>query len=270
MPHFHPSSLPRVLTGVGVVGKGRMGTAIAAGLDLAGYDVPGPYGRGEVPTGCDAILLCVPDAEIPAAAEAVAGAGARFVGHTSGATPLAALKRAGADAFGLHPLQTVTSSGVDFSGCGCAVAGSTPEAIALAERFGTDLGMTPFTVEDSQRAAYHAAASISSNFLVTLQAEAEALAASAGLEGFDARRMLGPLVRTTVENWIELGPERALTGPVARGDHATVAAQRAAIAERCPQLEPLFDALVERTEAVAARGAAGPRGSAPTPAGARS
>ena len=130
------------------------------------------------------------------------------------------------------------------------------EALEVAERLATDLGMAPFPVEDSQRAAYHAAASISSNFLVTLQAEAEALAASAGIEGFDARRMLGPLVRTTVENWIELGPERALTGPVARGDHETVAAQRAAIADRCPQLEPLFDALVERTEALAQRTAA--------------
>jgi predicted short-subunit dehydrogenase-like oxidoreductase (DUF2520 family) len=237
---------------VGVVGSGRLGSAIAAALDLAGYDVPGPYGRGEVPAGCDAILLCVPDAEIPAAAEAVAGS-ARFVGHTSGATPLTALEPAGAEAFGLHPLQTVTAAGADFTGCGCAVAGSTPDALAVAERFAIDLGMAPFTVEDSQRAAYHAAASISSNFLVTLQAEAEALAASAGIEGFDARRMLGPLVRTTVENWIELGPGRALTGPVARGDHATVAAQRAAIADRCPELEPLFDALVERTEALARR-----------------
>jgi predicted short-subunit dehydrogenase-like oxidoreductase (DUF2520 family) len=228
---------------------------MAAALDLAGYDVPGPYGRGEVPAGCDAILLCVPDAEIAAAAEVVAGA-ARFVGHTSGATPLRALEPAGAELFGLHPLQTVTAAGADFTGCGCAVAGSTPEALVVAERFATDLGMAPFTVEDSQRAAYHAAASISSNFLVTLQAEAETLAASAGIEGFDARRMLGPLVRTTVANWIELGPERALTGPVARGDHETVAAQRAAIADRCPELEPLFDALVERTEALAQRTAA--------------
>ena len=255
IPHPHSPSLPRVLTGVGVVGSGRLGTAIAAALRDAGYAVGEPAGRGEVPAG-DAILLCVPDAEIPAAAEAVAGA-APFVGHTSGATPLSALEpAAGAEAFGLHPLQTVTAAGADFTGCGCAVAGSTPEALAAAERLATDLGMAPFTVEDSQRAAYHAAASISSNFLVTLQAEAEALAASAGIEGFDARRMLGPLVRTTVENWIELGPERALTGPVARGDHATVAAQRAAIADRCPQLEPLFDALVERTEALAQRAAA--------------
>jgi predicted short-subunit dehydrogenase-like oxidoreductase (DUF2520 family) len=254
--HTSPS-LPRELTGVGVVGRGRLGRALVAALREAGYQVPDPAGRGEVPDG-DAILLCVPDAEIPAAAEAVAGA-ARLVGHTSGATPLRALEPArcmGAGLFGLHPLQTVTAAGATFAGCGCAVAGSTPDALTFAERLASDLGMVPFEVEDSQRAAYHAAASISSNFLVTLQAEAEALAESAGIEGFDARRMLSPLVRASVENWVELGPGRALTGPVARGDHATVAAQRAAIAARRPQLEPLFDALVERTEALAASSSA--------------
>jgi predicted short-subunit dehydrogenase-like oxidoreductase (DUF2520 family) len=250
------------------VGRGRVGSALAAALDLAGYDVPGPYGRGEVPAGCDAILLCVPDAEIGAAASTVAGA-ARFVGHTSGATPLSALEPARCtgtgELFGLHPLQTVTGPDTDFAGCGCAVAGSTQTALDVATRLAVDLGMAPFEVSDSQRAAYHAAASIASNFVVTLQAEAEALAESAGIEGFDARRMLGPLVRATVENWVALGPERALTGPVARGDHATVAAQRAAIVAARPQLEPLFDALVERTEALAERATA-----APAPAGARS
>jgi predicted short-subunit dehydrogenase-like oxidoreductase (DUF2520 family) len=251
LPHPTPL-LPRDLTGMGVVGRGRLGNALSAALRDAGYGVGAPAGRGEAPAGSpDAILLCVPDAEISAAAAAVAGT-ARFVGHTSGATPLSALAAAsGAELFGLHPLQTVTAAGARFAGCGCAVAGSTQRALELAEQIATDLGMAPFVVEDSQRAAYHAAASIASNFLVTLQAEAEELADAAGIEGFDARRMLGPLVRTTVENWIELGPERALTGPVARGDHATVAAQRRGIAEARPELESLFDALVERTEALA-------------------
>src|SRR4051812_28917259 len=246
--HPHPL-LRRHATAVAVVGAGRMGHAISAALAQAGYEVGEPAGRGEAPAGCDAILLCVPDSEIAAAAEAVAGA-APFVGHTSGATPLSALDPPRAEAFGLHPLQTVTGP-ARFEGCGCATAGSTPEALELADHMAQDLGMLPFEVQDHQRAAYHAAASIASNFLVTLQAEAEALADAAGIEGFDARRMLGPLVRTTVENWIALGPERALTGPVARGDRATVAAQRAAIAARRPQLEPLFDRLVERTEALA-------------------
>jgi predicted short-subunit dehydrogenase-like oxidoreductase (DUF2520 family) len=247
--HPHPL-LRRNATAVAVVGAGRMGHAIASALTEAGYEVGEPAGRDEVPGGCDAILLCVPDSEIAAAAATVAGA-AEFVGHTSGATPLSALEPAGAQAFGLHPLQTVSRGSARFDGCGCATAGSTPEALELADRMARDLGMLPFEVQDDQRAAYHAAASIASNFLVTLQAEAEALADAAGIEGFDARQMLAPLVRTTVENWAALGPKRALTGPVARGDHATVAAQRAAIAAHRPQLEPLFDHLVERTEALA-------------------
>jgi predicted short-subunit dehydrogenase-like oxidoreductase (DUF2520 family) len=248
--HTHPP-LSSEHAAIAVVGAGRMGRAMCAALNEAGYEAGEPLGRGEVPAGADAILLCVPDSEISAAAAAVAGS-ALFVGHTSGATPLSALEPSGAQAFGLHPLQTVTGAATRFDGCGCAVAGSSPEALTLAERLAGDLGMLPFEVRDSQRAAYHAAASIASNFLVTLEAEAEALAGSAGIEGFDARRMLGPLVRSTVENWIALGPERALTGPVARGDHATVAAQRAAIAAQRPELEPLFDRLVERTEALAA------------------
>jgi predicted short-subunit dehydrogenase-like oxidoreductase (DUF2520 family) len=230
---------------VGIVGRGRMGSALARALGTAP-----PAGRGEVPAGCDAILLCVPDAEIAAAAEAVAGA-ARFVGHTSGATPLTALERSGAEAFGMHPLQTVTGPGTALAGCGCAVAGSTADALALATRLALGLGMTPFQVRDEQRAAYHAAASIASNLLVTLEAEAEALMASAGIEA-EARGALGPLVRTTVENWIALGPERALTGPVARGDEVTVARQRQAVGERRPELLPLFDAMVERTRVLAA------------------
>jgi predicted short-subunit dehydrogenase-like oxidoreductase (DUF2520 family) len=248
--HPHPP-LSRDVAAIAVVGAGRMGRALAAALAEAGYETGEPLRRGEMPHRADAMLLCVPDSEISTAAAAVAGS-APYVGHTSGATPLSALEPSGAQAFALHPLQTVTGEATSFDGCGCAVAGSSHEALELAGRLARDLGMLAFEVRDSQRAAYHAAASIASNFLVTLEAEAEALAASAGIEGFDARRMLGPLVRTTVENWIALGPERALTGPVARGDHATVAAQRAAIAAKRPQLEPLFDRLVERTEALAA------------------
>jgi predicted short-subunit dehydrogenase-like oxidoreductase (DUF2520 family) len=84
---------------------------------------------------------------------------------------------------------------------------------------------------------------MASNFLVTLEAAAERVAASAGLE----RDLLVPLVRATVENWATMGPRNALTGPVARGDRATVAAQRAAVAERAGELLLLFDTLVQAT-----------------------
>jgi predicted short-subunit dehydrogenase-like oxidoreductase (DUF2520 family) len=240
---------------LGIVGKGRLGTALSAALSEAGYEVDGPAGRGEVPAG-DAILLCVPDAEISSAAEAVAGA-ASLVGHTSGATSLGALRpaaRGGAHVFGFHPLQTFAAGGgtPDLRGIGCAIAGSTAEALDAARGIAERLGMVPFELPDHKRAAYHAAASVASNFLVTLQAMAEEVARDAGLEPAQARQLLAPLVRTTVENWVALGPQAALTGPVARGDEGTVTAQRRAISAASPQLLPLFDALVERTRAIAA------------------
>jgi predicted short-subunit dehydrogenase-like oxidoreductase (DUF2520 family) len=243
------------MSSIGVVGRGRLGTAIAAALRAGGREVYGPSGRGEVPAG-DAILLCVPDSEIAAAAAAVAGA-APLVGHTSGATPLTALEPSRAEGrFGLHPLQTFSGAEPDagrFAGARCAVAGTTPAALELALALARSLRMEPFELDDGQRPAYHAAASVASNFLVALEAAAEELAAGAGLEPADARAALAPLVRATVENWAALGPERALTGPVARGDELTVAAQRAAVRESAPHLEPLFDALVEQARAVAER-----------------
>jgi predicted short-subunit dehydrogenase-like oxidoreductase (DUF2520 family) len=234
---------------IGIVGRGRVGGALARALTAAGYEIDGPTRRGEVPAG-DAILLCVPDAEIETAAAAVAGSPA-FVGHTSGATPLTALDPAGSAAFGLHPLQTIAGPDADLRGCGCAVAGTTPGALALAHRLARELEMEPVEIADEDRAAYHAAASVASNFLLTLEAAAESVAVGAGIAPADARRLLGPLVRATVENWLALGPEAALTGPVARGDQDTVAAQRAAVAGTAPELVPLFDELVERTRALA-------------------
>ena len=228
---------------IGILGAGRMGTALAAALRAAGLILHGPAGRGETLPGCDAIVLCVPDGEIEAAAAAFAGT-APLTGHTSGATPLTALAAAGGDAFGLHPLMTVTRDGATLEGAGCAIAGTSPAALELARRLAHAVGMTPFEIADEDRAAYHAAASIASNFLVTLEAAAERVAATAGV----GRAALAPLVRATVENWAALGPERALTGPVARGDDTTVARQREAIPE---DLHPLFDALVAATRDLA-------------------
>jgi predicted short-subunit dehydrogenase-like oxidoreductase (DUF2520 family) len=127
------------------------------------------------------------------------------------------------------------------------VAGSTRAARELARALAIRLGLRPIEVAAADRTAYHAAASIASNFLITLEAAAERLAATVGVERAD----LVPLVRASVENWGRLGPERALTGPVARGDEQTVADQRAAVSARAPELLPLFDALVDATRALA-------------------
>jgi predicted short-subunit dehydrogenase-like oxidoreductase (DUF2520 family) len=226
-----------------VVGRGRLGTALARALRGAGYEVDGPLGRGADGAGADAVLLCVPDGELASAASRVAPD--RLVGHCSGATGLDAL--APHEAFSLHPLMTVTLNGARFEGAGAAIAGSSPRAIGLAAELAFALGMRAVEIGDRDRPAYHAAASIASNFLITLEAAAERLASSAGAD----RALLVPLVRATVENWATLGPERALTGPVARGDEATVARQRAAVAERAEDLLPLFDALVQATTALA-------------------
>jgi predicted short-subunit dehydrogenase-like oxidoreductase (DUF2520 family) len=94
---------------------------------------------------------------------------------------------------------------------------------------------------------------MASNFLLALEASAERVAGGAGLDRRAARALLAPLVRRSVENWAELGPERALTGPVARGDEATIRRQRLAVEAGAPDLLPLFDVLLDATRSLAAR-----------------
>ena len=242
---------------VAIVGNGRLGNALAAALRAAEVQVIGPLGRDAATVlgrsaplaEADAVLLCVPDAEIGAAAEAVP-AGVP-VGHCSGATGLDVLGPR--EAFSLHPLMTVTTEAAAtmFAGAGAAVAGSSPAMLDLARALARRLELRPIEIAPEDRTAYHAAASIASNFLVTLEAAAERLAGTVGVQ----REDLLPLVRATVENWARLGGERALTGPVARGDERTVAAQRQAIAERAPDLLALFDTMVDATRALATAGA---------------
>jgi predicted short-subunit dehydrogenase-like oxidoreductase (DUF2520 family) len=218
---------------VAIVGAGRLGTALAAALAASGVEVVGPLRRGERPgPGVDVVLLCVPDRAIGEVAAAIPVG--PLVGHCSGATTLEPL--AGHACFSLHPLMTVPAGVVtDFRDVPCAVAGH-PVAELLARR----LGMRPIQVRDADRAAYHAAASMASNFLVVLEDAAEQVARTAGLTRAD----FVPLVRATVENWSRQGPD-ALTGPLARGDQETISAHRAALRDRAPALLPLYDAMVE-------------------------
>lgn len=223
---------------LGIVGRGRMGTALVAALP----DAAGPFGRGFDGEGCDAVLLAVPDGAIAAAAAAIAAG--PLVGHCAGSIGLDVL--APHEAFAVHPLMTVTGPGAPFAGAGAAVAGSTAAALAFARQLADRLGMRAFELADADRAAYHASASIAANFLVTVEDAAATLLATTGGD----RGLLAPLVRAAVDNWAATG-RAALTGPIVRGDDATVARQRAAVAERTPELLALFDVLVERTRVVA-------------------
>jgi predicted short-subunit dehydrogenase-like oxidoreductase (DUF2520 family) len=239
------TSTPLAPFSLAIVGRGRLGNALSRALPEAGVPVAGPLGREDEIPRAEAVLLCVPDAEIPRVAARIAAGS--LVGHCSGATRLDALSPH--EGFSLHPLMTVTARGASFAGAGAAIAGTTPRARRFAAGLASALGMVPVEVAEADRARYHAAASMASNFLVTLEAAAERLAADVGVE----RHLLVPLVRAAVENWAHLGGDEALTGPVARGDEATVAAQRSAVAEAAPDLLALFDALVAATRTHAAR-----------------
>lgn len=230
---------------IAIVGAGRLGGALARTLSAAGARVIGPLGRGATAAGAEVVLLAVPDAEIGSAARAVEAG--PLVGHCSGATTLEPL--APHERFSLHPLTSVADASVSLAGAACAINGSTPRAQAMARYLAERLGMRPFVVEDDARDAYHAAASLASNYLVALEDAAAALAAHAGVD----RSQLLPLVRATVESWGRLGGADALTGPIARGDDATVTRQRAAVARLVPDHLALWDALTGATRRLALR-----------------
>jgi len=214
---------------VHVIGSGRVGSAVLSRLRERGIAVD-----GDDP---DVVLLCVPDAAIVATSSRQT-VGRGWIGHVSGATPLAALapheRR-----FSLHPLQTFDRSGdpAQLDGAWGAVTGGTPEALAVAGELAELLGLRPFTLAESDRTLYHAGAVFASNYLVTLQRAAVRLGVPA--EG------LIPLMTRTIENGFEL------TGPIARGDWATVDEHRAAIHAAHPELEAVYDALAEATAALA-------------------
>jgi predicted short-subunit dehydrogenase-like oxidoreductase (DUF2520 family) len=237
-----------------IVGAGRVGGSLAAAAGRAGLGTR-LAGRDEALRACrdaEAALLCVPDDAIRAAAAQAAQAvpPLRFVGHTSGATGLDALAvaaDAGAATFSLHPLQTIPDSRADFTACPCAVSGSNAAALDFATGLAEALGMRPFEVPEDARAAYHAAACIASNFLVSLEESAAELLTAAGIE--DARELLAPLVLRSAANWAERGGE-ALTGPIARGDEATVQRHLEALRTAAPELVGLYEALAQRTREI--------------------
>lgn len=234
---------------IAIIGRGRMGRALDACLVESGLTVHGPYGREDIQSGtvsdagADIVVLAVPDSAIMSVAQQIEPG--PVVGHLSGATPLAVL--APHESFVLHPLLTVTGVTSRFTDAFATVSGSTERARKTAEWLAVALGMRHMPLKESDRAAYHASASIASNFVMTVLGFAEDLASRSGLD----REALAPLVRASVNNWVELGAREALTGPIVRGDHATVSRQRAAVGALLPRHLPLFDALVSATKDLA-------------------
>jgi predicted short-subunit dehydrogenase-like oxidoreductase (DUF2520 family) len=164
------------------------------------------------------------------------------VAHVSGATPLAALEPH-ERRFSVHPLQTFSlSRGPEqLDGAWAAVTAETDEARAAGFELAALLGLRPFELADEARTLYHAGAVFASNYLVTLHRAASLLLESAGAPP----EALEPLMRQTIENGFEL------TGPISRGDWATVDAHRAAIHEVHPELDELYETLAGATLALA-------------------
>ena len=213
---------------VNVIGRGRVGSALAARLEERGVAL---RKDGEL------ALLCVPDTAIRAVARGLSP-GHGWIGHVSGATPLSALDPH-TRRFSLHPLQTFTlARGPEqLDGAWAAVTAETEEARALGFELAELLGLKPFELADDRRPLYHAGAAVASNYLVTLHRVASELFAAAGAPP-DA---LEPLMRRTIENGFEL------TGPISRGDWAVVDAHLAALHEEHPELEPMYRVLAEAT-----------------------
>lgn len=233
---------------IAVIGRGRLGTALARAFTDRGHRVDGPIGRDTVPSpNSEIVLLCVPDAEIAAAASAVPTG--PLLGHCSGAGGLDLL--GSREGFSLHPLMTLTADpelgARRLQGAAAAIDATSANALACARGLATSIGMRPVKVATEDRAAYHAAATLASNFLLTLGDAAERLAASAGVVRLD----LVPLAQAALDNWAATGAAAALTGPIARGDEATVALQREAVATRTPELVDLFDELCSQTRVLA-------------------
>jgi len=211
-----------------VVGRGRVGSAVAARLAERGVAV--------TEDGAELVLLCVPDSAIhEVAAKIPVGP---WVAHMSGATPLAALDPH-SRRFSVHPLQTFSRrlGPEQLDGAWSAVTGEGEDAsvrgVWLAER----LGLRPFQLDDRNRVLYHAGAVIASNYLVTLYRVASRLLEQAGAPP----EALVPLMRRTIENGFDL------TGPIARGDWAIVNAHLAEIAARAPDVEPMYRVLADIT-----------------------
>ena len=224
-----------MIESVQIVGaRGRVGSAVSARLEERGIVLDS--------TSPELVLLCVPDRAIAeVAAQTLVGP---WIAHVSGATPLGALEPH-TRRFGLHPLQSFSKlrGAEQLDGVWGAVTAESDEARAVGRWLAETLGVRPFDLNDDRRAAYHAGAAMASNYLVTLRAAAQSMLEVAGAPP-DA---LDPLIRGVMDTGFEL------TGPIARGDWATVERHLAVIRADRPELEQLYLVLAAATARVAGR-----------------
>jgi predicted short-subunit dehydrogenase-like oxidoreductase (DUF2520 family) len=222
-----------------------------------------------VAAGAELLLLAVPDSELAGLVSGLAATAAvrpgTIVAHTSGANGigiLAPLSGDGCIPLAIHPAMAFTGSDEDISRLPDACFGITAAdevGYAIGQSLVLEMGGEPVRVREDARVLYHAALAHAGNHIVTVLADAlDALrAALRGDEllgqqlvddqpGGLAERVIGPLARAALENTLQRGPA-ALTGPVARGDAAAVAAHLAALAQADPELAHAYRVNALRT-----------------------
>ena len=258
---------------VGVVGPGRVGSALGAALARAGHDVVAvsavsaqsrrraetmlPGARilppDELVADVELVILAVPDDALRPLVAGLADTGAwrpgQLVAHTSGAMGIGVLDPAaarGVFALALHPVMTFAGRPEDLDRLDGAAFGVTAEEQLrpVAESLVLEMGGEPVWVPESARPLYHAALTIGSNHLVTVVNDALSLLDVAGVE--KSARLLAPLVSAALDNTLRLR-DGALTGPVSRGDVATLSTHLRTLSSAAPQLLPGYRAMALRT-----------------------
>jgi predicted short-subunit dehydrogenase-like oxidoreductase (DUF2520 family) len=258
---------------VGIVGSGRVGGALGAALRRAGHEIvavsavsatslaraermlPGAavLPPDEVIGLADFVLLAVPDDALRPLVAGLADTGAwrngQLVAHTSGAQGITVLDPAAARgvlALALHPVMTFAGRPEDVDRLLGATFGVTApdELRPVAESLVVEMGGEPVWIPEPARPLYHAALSLGSNHLVTLVNDALTLLDDAGIEG--SEQLLAPLLSASLDNALRLR-DAALTGPVARGDVATLRRHRSALSGAAPDLVPSYLAMARRT-----------------------
>ncbi|MEC5191194.1 MULTISPECIES: Rossmann-like and DUF2520 domain-containing protein [unclassified Arthrobacter] len=243
--------------GIGIIGAGKVGAILGAALRGAEHAIIGVSAvsdasreRAEallpgvpvldvqdVVERAELVLLAVPDDALGPLVEGLAKLGAwqpgQLVAHTSGRFGVGILhpvRAAGAIPLALHPAMTFTGMSLDLTRLLDCTFGVTADAamLPIAQALVVEMGAEPVAIAEADRTLYHAALAHGSNHLVTLVAQASQLLREVGVES--PERMLGPLLRATLENALASG-ESALTGPVARGDVGTLAAHAESLRE---------------------------------------
>ncbi|MES2297406.1 MAG: Rossmann-like and DUF2520 domain-containing protein [Pseudomonadota bacterium] len=209
----------------------------------------------------DVYLLAVTDDQIAPSCAALAASRSlqgALVFHCSGAKSsqeLHAAHAAGAWVASVHPIRSFADPAAvarDFAGTFCGVEGD-PQALSMLADPLAAIGARAVAIDAHAKTVYHAAAVFASNYLVTVLDVALRAYQSAGIAEDVARQLAGPLATETLANVLRLGPEAALSGPIARGDMATVARQQGAVEQWDAASGRLYAALAEATVALAAR-----------------